>query len=847
MKNLSFLLLSLLISQIIFPQEILNQFLTDSTKPVQYRRGVDLQFGYQRYEEKYASKNLNEEKRRLFPLQSTGVWTELNPRVPRVDYLGIHFVNKDTGWACGDLGALIKTSNGGSSWTVIQTNETIPILKVRSYNGQVVIASGYGGTILRSTDGGETFVQVTSNVTGDLWGLQMVNDTLGWACGNVNSFSKTTDGGQTWQRIFTPGYTSDYWWIDFLTEQYGFIAANGKVLKTMDGGNSWEIIQAGDNYPLFCIDMIDSLHIAAAGYGDAIYRAKNIYSNDGGNTWINGGNLTWDAVNCIQFVNADTGYLTINEAGIYKTTNRGQDWSPLNLTGGGIPGLFELQFHKNINLGYAAGIGLRIYRALNNLDAWNKLIINDNFVDVYFTNETTGYAAANRIIYKTTNAGLNWFILPNFPSNVFTASLNRLTFTNAATGFAGGYPARIVKTTDAGDNWYVVNRTGLTDTIGTINKIFFINSSIGWAVTSRGGILKTTDAGNNWFAQLNVGVSIIFNSVYFVDSLYGWTANSDRPFKTTDGGTNWVQQTNSGIWQSRDVFFTNRDTGWIVDNTSWSLLKKTIDGGINWIAIPEILNPFEFHFFPDPKHWIINGTPQKYITEDGGYSWIDITTDVPSGFNNFNGVTDFLGFAVGELGIVLRYFDETVPVELMDFTALIEYNKVSLNWITASETNNNGFFIERIKVDENYWKTLTFINGAGTSTNANFYSYRDRLNKFGKYKYRLKQIDYNGQYEYSNEIEVDYINKFDFYLSQNYPNPYNPATKIDFNIPEKTFVRIILYDVTGREIKKIIDQEMEAGNYSVSLSSEGLSSGVYFYKMITGSGYTAVNKLTIIK
>jgi hypothetical protein len=151
---------------------------TDTTKPIQYRRGIELQSGYQSYEEKYGGKNLDEEKRRLFPLQSTGIWTELNPKVPRVDYLGIGFVNPDTGWAVGDLGALIKTTDGGSSWTVSETNTTTPILKVRSYNGQIVIASGFDGLILRSDDGGETFTEVTSGVTGDLWGLQM----LSWVC-----------------------------------------------------------------------------------------------------------------------------------------------------------------------------------------------------------------------------------------------------------------------------------------------------------------------------------------------------------------------------------------------------------------------------------------------------------------------------------------------------------------------------------------------------------------------------------------------------------------------------------------------------------------------------------------
>jgi len=174
-----YFLLSILLALLLFPylnyaqqeeKEYLNLSDADSAKekPVQYRRGLTLQEGYQSYEEKYSGKNLGEEKRRLFPLESTGVWTELNPKVPRVDYLGIQFVNKDTCWAGGDLGTLIKSTDGGTSWTVSETNTTTPILKVRSFNGQIVIASGIGGLILRSIDGRETYKQVTNNVTDDL-------------------------------------------------------------------------------------------------------------------------------------------------------------------------------------------------------------------------------------------------------------------------------------------------------------------------------------------------------------------------------------------------------------------------------------------------------------------------------------------------------------------------------------------------------------------------------------------------------------------------------------------------------------------------------------------------------
>ena len=366
-------------------------------------------------------KNLPQYDRTLLPLQkvnsSTGSWTELNPKVPRVDYIGIHFVNKDTGWAVGANGAIIKTTDGGESWEVKETNTTKPILKIRSYNGQTVIATGYDGLILRSADGGETFTQVTSGVgTGfDLWGLEMINDTLGWACG-ATALLKTTDAGESWQIISIAGYTGNLWWIEFLNENYGFIAADGKVLRTVDGGIDWEIIQAGDNQPLYSIDIIDSLHIAAAGFGGTSYRGKNIYSSDGGYTWTNGGPLTFEPVNDIKYVNRDTGYVVMNNIIGFKTTNRGQQW-----TGIAIGGEWEMQFFsqrdgfpEEENIGYSVGTGLRVYKTENSFENWQRLIINDNFSDVFFVDEQKGFVISssaysnNSGLYKTVNGGADW-------------------------------------------------------------------------------------------------------------------------------------------------------------------------------------------------------------------------------------------------------------------------------------------------------------------------------------------------------------------------------------------------------------------------------------------------------
>lgn len=800
---------------------------SDTTKPVQYRRTIEPTENQQSYEQKYFGKDINEIKRSLFPLESTGIWTELNPKVPRVDYIGVHFVNKDKGWACGDLGAIIKTTNGGQDWTVSQTNTTTPILKVKSFNGLIVLASGYDGLILRSVDGGETFTLIPSGVTGDLWGLQMINDTLGWTCGTT-TLLKTTDAGVSWQLINTPGYTGNLWAVEFLTESYGFIAADGKVLRTTNGGIDWEIITAGDNQPLYIVDIIDSLHIAAAGYGGTSYRGKNIYSSDGGFTWITGGPLTFEPVNDIKYVNLDTGYVVLNNTIGFKTTNRGQNW-----TGIGLGGDWEMQFLKEQNIGYSIGTGLRVYKSENSFENWHRLIINDDFSDVFFVNEETGFAVSGVLsvfqgLYKTTNSGVNW-------NNVSGSSGQDILFLDSLTGFIGSDV--IKKTTDGGMTWYVPNGGE-----GGAGKIFFINETTGWAIRSN-IIYKTTDRGETWITQFTAPTSVSFNSIYFVDSLYGWTAGG-RPYKTADGGNNWIQQTNTTIWNSDDVYFKNINIGWIIKRTLNSSLVKTTDTGINWNIVPEIISAFKFHYFPDPQHWIINGT-HRYITENGGDLFIEITSDVHS-FNSFHSLTNKLGFAVGNLGLIIRYDDTSyIPVELFSFEGRIDKERITLIWETASELNNKGFYIEK-SFDKKTWKNMGFVNGNGTTTEITYYSFIDKEIKFGVQYYRLKQIDYDGHFEYSKVININIINPKVFELYQNFPNPFNPSTKIVWQSPTSGMQTIKIYDILGRELKTVIDEYREAGIYEIEFDASFLSSGIYFYKLTVG-GNIQTKKMILLR
>ena len=191
-----------------------------------------------------------------------------------------------------------------------------------------------------------------------------------------------------------------------------------------------------------------------------------------------------------------------------------------------------------------------------------------------------------------------------------------------------------------------------------------------------------------------------------------------------------------------------------------------------------------------------------------------------------------------------------VPVELNSFTAAANGKEVTLNWSTATELNNQGFEVQR-KFGTNDFVTVGSVKGHGTTTSPNQYSYIDKLVDAGKYFYRLKQIDYNGTFEYSNEIEVEVRVLDKFTLEQNYPNPFNPTTTIKYQLPsnvkgEMANVKLIIFDLLGSEVAELVNEKQKPGNYEVTWDASGYSSGVYFYKLSAGN-YVETRKMILMK
>ncbi len=188
-----------------------------------------------------------------------------------------------------------------------------------------------------------------------------------------------------------------------------------------------------------------------------------------------------------------------------------------------------------------------------------------------------------------------------------------------------------------------------------------------------------------------------------------------------------------------------------------------------------------------------------------------------------------------------------LPVELTSFTAKSSSNQVSLTWTTATEINNSGFEIQK-STDGSEFVSVGFIKGNGTTTEPKAYSFVDNHlnNVTGKLYYRLKQIDYNGAFNYSDIVEVVIDLPLEYSLNQNYPNPFNPSTKIKYSVPEQNLVSIVVYGVTGEEIATLVNEVKEAGNYEIEFNALQLSSGVYFYRMTSGD-FTSVKKLSVLK
>ncbi len=466
---------------------------------------------------------------------------------------------------------------------------------------------------------------------------------------------------------------------------------------------------------------------------------------------------------------------------------------------------------------------------------------------VFFINENIGWIGGDAMtLLKTTDGGENWISLISgwYPESIFDVH-----FKDQYNGFiVGGSPTNSVAalTLDGGNSW--IGRP--TGTSSILSDVFFLDDNTGWIVGDLGVLLKTTNGGWNW-TSYSSGTNNRLTGIIFTNADNGIIIGRwGMIMRSTDGGESWFSQPSGTGNSFHDISFANENDGLIV-GVGGTILKTT-DGGVNWTSQASGTNNFlnGVSFIDSNIATIVGHDGIILRTTNGGLDWYLQTSGVTNPFYGVFFINTMIGTVVGGDGVILRTVDGGVPVELVSFTAefLESEEAVQLNWSTATESNNSGFEIERASskttLGQEGWETIGFVPGFGTTTEPKSYSFTDEEVTTGVYKYRLKQIDFDGSFEYSNEveIEIDFTPK-EFVLHQNFPNPFNPSTKIRYSIPSVTLrqaqsdilVTLIVYDILGNEIATLVNEEKTAGVYEVEFNSSSInhqtSSGIYFYQL----------------
>lgn len=417
---------------------------------------------------------------------------------------------------------------------------------------------------------------------------------------------------------------------------------------------------------------------------------------------------------------------------------------------------------------------------------------------------TLGYGAAGTLEYTgmaAQNTGYEWSSL-NPPYNVKIDNPNGVTLTEAKS-IAGTLTFTRGK----------LNGSAFTLTLGSAGTISGERSGnyfVGKLKTTR-----TVGTGSSTFGGL--GITLAAGSGENLgDVTVTRTSGSAAIVTMTNGSTSIARKweftnTGSATFASREI-----QCSWPIDDDNNKQLNQmrlySYDSGLLWTDL-------------SGAPTVVSGSDPRVITAN-------LTS-----FNNK----------------VLTVSDDLnpLPVELASFTAANDNNTVKLNWLTKTEKNNYGFEIERAVVDAtgktSEFTKIGFVNGNGNSNSPKQYQFTDNKTVTGKYAYRLRQIDNDGQFNYSSVIEVAAEKSVNNYsLESNYPNPFNPSTTIRFAVPNTSHVILKVYNSIGEEVVSLVNEVLEKGIYERTFNASSLSSGNYFYSL-EADGVKLTKKMLLVK
>ncbi|MBS4036411.1 MAG: hypothetical protein KGZ85_18260 [Ignavibacterium sp.] len=702
--------------------------------------------------------------------------------------------------ALGNSG-LYRSTNSGVSWTQILSGRVDDV--VFSPSGDTAFAVGSGVGIRRSINGGASFSTFGAAGLGSgsrtHFDLAQSNPAVMWAAvyasSNVTVY-KSTNNGLNWSTVTMPsGFSSN-------------------------AGQAW--------YDLYCL-------INPRNHDKVYIGLIDIFRTENGSTFTNitngysGGNVHVDQHFMAFHPTQENTILSLNDGGVWRSTNNGTNFTNFNQT------LTVTQFYRiaaspfmpSRILGGTQDNGTqRTDSTLN----WAAVYGGDGgevCFNPFNSNFILGETQYNGI-FRTTNGGTSWSSAQSgLSSSENAAWVGPIIHHPAISGTFYTARQKIYKSTNNGGSW-----TAVSGDVNGSNAVRELaqsktNPNIMFATTGS-QIFKSTNEGVNW-SNLTTGLpNRTITSVYVhpndVNQVFLTFSgfNTDKVYRSTNGGSSW----------------------------------SSIQGNLPNTPVNDIL------IFTDttaaPNTYFVATDIGVFVTDDGGVNWVEIPSGLPNTVImhlDYSSSNKMLRAGTHGRGVYEAYIDFTIPVELSLFTAEQADKKIILNWSTATETNNRGFEIQR-KLKNQDWEVLSFIPGYGTTTEPKSYSYQDDFEFLpynGRVLYRLKQNDFDGTSDYSNQVFVDVtFVPSESNLSQNYPNPFNPSTTIKYSINVEGKVRVAVFSPIGQQIEELVSKNQSPGTYEIIWNAERNASGIYFYLFeLSGQNgeiiYKEMKKLVLIK
>jgi len=541
----------------------------------------------------------------------------LSPTPQGNQLTAIDLVGGTEGWAVGTHGTIMKTTDGGLTWSSQLAPTEAHLFGLAAVDRTTAWAVGEGGVILRTVDGGATWRQQVSGTTEGLFAVTALSARRAWAVGTRGLALVSTNGGRSWQRRPTRMH-DNLFAVTFTDPLHGWLAgSSGHILVTRDGGKRWRVLRSSTAARLHGVAFHDPLHGLAVGAGGLVLRTA-----DGGRTWLRATSGVSSQLNAVRMASATAAWITGAHGVVLATSDGGSTWRRDSLPASGMAGALDLGPRGTL---WAAGAAGSVCRSIDAGRSWSRLTDG-------FTGSLRGVTSRGDELWVTGSDGL----LARSNGGAWqpivlgtTATVEDLSFGDAD-GWLVGQRGLVAHSTDDGRTWVRIQTPATADLFG----VAVCGPRRAWVAGDRGTLMSTDDGGSSWRSR-----SVVTNDLrclHFLDAAHGW-AGGGAPYgegralvlRSGDGGASW-ERLEAPIWgRINALTFIDSEHGWAAaedwgadGDTPQGTILATSDGGRSWVpqaTSAAVLTSISMD--AGGPGWAFGATGTALTSSDGGASW----------------------------------------------------------------------------------------------------------------------------------------------------------------------------------------------------------------------------------